>query len=71
MAEIASNTNKMEETCNGKNESSSPITSEQVSEAENTDDSQIGVRRIEAISQTWSKRALIVAYIRSDRISFG
>ena len=54
----------------GKTDESSPITSEHVSEDGGSDNSQAGVRRIEAISQTWSKPALIVAYVRSAWFSF-
>ena len=42
----------------------SPNPSERPSEDGNSDDSQAGVRRIEAVSQTWSRPALIVAYTR-------
>ena len=41
-----------------------PTASEYPSQDGSSDDSQAGVRRIEAISQTWSRPALLVAYAR-------
>lgn len=62
----ASQTDHGKEEYNEDADAKSPTTSDHPSEDENSDDSQAGVRRIEAISQTWSRPALIVAYTRQD-----
>ena len=64
MAAKPSAGNTMGETDDEKHDEPSPVMSEQVSEDGRSDDSQPGVRRIEAISQTWSKPALFIAYMR-------
>ena len=64
MAEIQVKKNKeSHEQENGKVNTS--ITEDPSSESNaNTAQAQAGVKRIEAISQTWTKSALVIAYVR-------